>query len=90
MQVLYRLLAHPDHLEPLREEVDAVIKDEGWTKAGVDKMYKIDSFLRETQRLDGISTCPLDAFSVIIRHTDVYARLPSRHESSCIASLEII
>jgi hypothetical protein len=35
-------------MEPLREEVTAVIKEEGWTKAGIDKMHKIDSFLRET------------------------------------------
>jgi hypothetical protein len=55
MQVLYRLLANPEYIEPLREEVNAVIKEEGWTKAGVDKMYKIDSFLRETLRLDGLT-----------------------------------
>jgi Cytochrome P450 len=60
---LYRLLANPEHLEPLREEVNAVIKEEGWTKAGVDKMYKIDSFLRETQRLDGLANCSLGPFS---------------------------
>jgi len=60
---LYRLLANPKYLEPLREEVDAVIKEEGWTKAGVDKMHKIDSFLRETQRLDGLITSSLDPFS---------------------------
>jgi hypothetical protein len=60
---LYRLLAHPEYLEPLREEVNAVIKEEGWTKAGVDKMYKMDSFLRETLRFDGISTRPLDPFN---------------------------
>jgi hypothetical protein len=60
---LYRLLANPEYLEPLREEVDAVIKEEGWTKAGIDKMYKIDSFLRETLRLDGLTTGPLDPFS---------------------------
>ncbi|KAH9993110.1 cytochrome P450 [Russula vinacea] len=53
-QVLYRLLANPEYIEPLREEVDAVTKEEGWTKAGIDKMHKIDSFLRETQRLDGL------------------------------------
>jgi hypothetical protein len=51
---LYRLLANPEYLEPLREEVDAVIKEEGWTKAGVDKMHKIDSFIKETQRIDGL------------------------------------
>jgi len=58
-QVLYRLLANPEYLEPLREEVDAVIREEGWTKAGIDKMYKIDSFLRETQRLDGLAVLPM-------------------------------
>ena len=51
---MYRLLAHPEYLEPLREEVDAVIREEVWTKAGIDKMYEIGSFFRETQRLDGI------------------------------------
>ncbi|KAF8467591.1 cytochrome P450 [Russula ochroleuca] len=54
-QVLYRLLANPEYIEPLRQEVDAVIKEEGWTKAGIDKMHKIDSFLRETQRIDGFT-----------------------------------
>jgi len=57
---LYRLLANPEYLEPLREEVDAVIREEGWTKAGMDKMHMIDSFLRETQRLDGIAVRSLD------------------------------
>ena len=61
-QVLYRLLAHPDYVEPLREEVDAVIKEEGWTKAGMDKMHKIDSFIRETQRIDGLAIRPLHSF----------------------------
>ncbi|KAF8467577.1 cytochrome P450 [Russula ochroleuca] len=51
-QALYRLLANPEYIEPLRQEVDAVIKEEGWTKAGIDKMNKIDSFLRESQRVD--------------------------------------
>ncbi len=61
-QVLYRLLSHPEYMEPLRQEVDAVISEEGWTKAGIDKMHKIDSFLRETQRLDGIALRSLGSF----------------------------
>ena len=52
MQVLYRLLANPEYIEPLRQEVEAVVAEEGWTKTGMDKMYKIDSFIRETQRVD--------------------------------------
>jgi cytochrome P450 len=62
---LYRLLAHPEYLEPLREEVDAVIKEEGWTKAGIDKMYKIDSFVRETLRVDGLTIRSLISFPSI-------------------------
>jgi hypothetical protein len=51
---LYRLLANPEYIEPLRQEVEAVVAEEGWTKAAMDKMHKIDSFLRETQRVDGL------------------------------------
>ncbi|KAF8488648.1 cytochrome P450 [Russula emetica] len=67
-QVVYRLLANPEYLEPLRQEVDAVIREEGWTKAGIDKMHKIDSFLRETQRIDNftalaVNRCALKPFT---------------------------
>jgi cytochrome P450 len=61
-QALYRLLANPKYIEPLRQEVDAVIKEEGWTKAGMDKMYKIDSFIRETLRVDGFTIRSLNSF----------------------------
>jgi cytochrome P450 len=63
-QVLYRLLSNPEYLEPLREEVDSVIREEGWTKAGMDRLYKVDSFLRETQRLDGIGSLPTTRLAV--------------------------
>jgi hypothetical protein len=64
VQVLYRLLANSDYIEPLRQEVEAVIREEGWTKAGIDKMFKIDSIIRETQRIDGVSPVArsLDSF----------------------------
>jgi Cytochrome P450 len=62
---LYRLLGNPEYIEPLRQEVDAVITKEGWTKAGIDKMHKVDSFLRETQRLDEFTICSLKSFSRI-------------------------
>jgi hypothetical protein len=59
MQTLYRLLSHPEYIEPLRQEVEAVVAEEGWTKAAMDRMHKIDSFLRETQRVDGLNLCSL-------------------------------
>jgi len=51
---LYYLLSNPEYIEPLRHEVETVVAEEGWTKAGIDKMLKIDSFLRESQRISGI------------------------------------
>ena len=51
MHAFYYLAAFPEYLQPLREEVEEVIESEGWTKAGLDQMHKIDSFIRESQRL---------------------------------------
>jgi hypothetical protein len=66
-QVLCRLLSNPEYIEPLRQEVEAAVAEEGWTKAGMDKMRKIDSFLRETQRVDVESIGPFrEAFSSLL------------------------
>ena len=54
MVVLYRLGANPEYMLPLREEAAAVIAEEGWTKASVQKLRRVDSFLRESLRLNGI------------------------------------
>jgi len=50
---LYDLAMYPEHIEPMREEAERVIMHEGWTKAALGSMHKIDSFLRESQRLRG-------------------------------------
>ena len=42
-------------MKPLREEVEEIIQREGWTKAGIDQMCKIDSFIKESQRLHPIT-----------------------------------
>ena len=60
--VLYRLLSNPEYVEPLRHDVETAVAEEGWTKAGVDRMHKIDSFIRETLRIDGQSISSLDSF----------------------------
>ena len=59
---MYSLLSHPEYIEPLREEVETVVAEEGWTKAGMDKMHKIDSFVRETMRIDVSPSRSLDSF----------------------------
>lgn len=50
---LYDLAAYPSHVPALREEVEAVINAEGLTKEAIDKMYKLDSFVKESLRLRG-------------------------------------
>ncbi|CCL98069.1 uncharacterized protein FIBRA_00063 [Fibroporia radiculosa] len=52
---LYHLAANPEYAKPLREEVEYIIKEHGWTKGAMGKMCKLDSFMRESQRLDGIT-----------------------------------
>jgi hypothetical protein len=38
-QTSYRLLAHPEYIEPLRQEIEAIVAKEGRAKAGMDKMH---------------------------------------------------
>lgn len=35
----------------MREEVEAIVEAEGWTKASMGKMRKLDGFVKESQRL---------------------------------------
>ncbi|KAJ7730228.1 cytochrome P450 [Mycena maculata] len=50
---LFDLTTYPEYVQPMREEAERVIKEEGWTKAALNSMHKIDSFVRESQRLRG-------------------------------------
>jgi hypothetical protein len=52
---LYFLAEHPEYTKPLREEIESVTEEEGWTKASMAKMRKLDSFFRETQRLRNVA-----------------------------------
>ncbi|KAJ7667675.1 cytochrome P450 [Mycena polygramma] len=57
--VLYDIAAYPHHVEAMRDEVGRLVEQEGWTRASLNKMYKIDSFLSESQRYHGIGTLSL-------------------------------
>lgn len=58
-QTLFDLCAHPEYIEPLREEVKSVLEKEGgvYTKQTLTHFYKLDSFMRESQRLNPPSLC---------------------------------
>ena len=51
-QATFDLLAHPEYIQDLRQEVVDVLAEEGgWTKQALSKMKKADSFIKESQRL---------------------------------------
>ena len=52
---MYDLCAMPEYIDPLREEITNCIKDSGWDKTTLNRMQKMDSFLRESQRLNPAS-----------------------------------
>lgn len=54
--VCYDLCAKPEYFEPLRNEIDGLLKKEKkWNKNVLSNMWKMDSFLKESQRLSPAS-----------------------------------
>ncbi|KAJ7506206.1 cytochrome P450 [Mycena galericulata] len=49
--VLFNLTTYPEHILPMREEAERIVAEQGWSKASLANMHKIDSFIRESQRL---------------------------------------
>ncbi|KAK7457145.1 hypothetical protein VKT23_010445 [Stygiomarasmius scandens] len=56
---LYNLASRPELAEPLRKEVQTVVEKEGWSKVGMVQMRLLDSFLKESQRLNGVGATGL-------------------------------
>ncbi|KAI0795927.1 cytochrome P450 [Abortiporus biennis] len=49
---LYDLAAYPEFVNELRHEAENVLgRDAHWSKATIQKLYKLDSFLRESHRM---------------------------------------
>jgi len=56
--------------------VEEVTKREGWTKTALDQMCKIDSFLKESQRLNPSGVCEL--LQVLFDHISIILTLISK------------
>ena len=68
-QCLINLAEHPQFIEPIRDEIVEVLKAEGWQKTSLYKMKRLDSAIKESQRLKPSSIgndtsshmgCPID------------------------------
>lgn len=52
-EALYDICAYPEYIGELREEVQCAIQEGGgWYKATLTKMRKLDSFMKESQRMN--------------------------------------
>lgn len=52
VHALFDLCANPEFIEPLREEVEQVIGEDGWSMNAISRLKKLDSFMKESQRLN--------------------------------------
>lgn len=67
-QAIFDLVARPEYIQPLRDEIEQVIDEDGQDtdgegflklkKTSMTKLKKLDSFMKESQRLSppGIGT----------------------------------
>ncbi|KAM6503705.1 Cytochrome P450 [Amanita muscaria] len=52
---MYELATRPEYVKPLRDEIEAVTKEEGWSKDSIRKLRKVDSFIKESLRLSNFA-----------------------------------
>ena len=58
------LSTRPEVVAALRVEAEKVLGEEGWSKAAMQKLIKLDSFLRESQRLNGIGASIYSSYAL--------------------------
>ncbi|KAJ6629856.1 cytochrome P450 [Mycena sp. CBHHK59/15] len=63
-QALYHLAASPEYVQPLRAELAAAVRDAGWSKEALSRCVLLDSFLRESQRVNGVSAINMNRMVV--------------------------
>ncbi|EJD00067.1 cytochrome P450 [Fomitiporia mediterranea MF3/22] len=51
---LLHVASNPEDIRLLREEVEHVVKEEGWSKDSLSKMARVDSYIKEALRYSGI------------------------------------
>lgn len=57
LNALYDLALHQDVHGELRAEIETILEKEDWTAKALNKMWKLDSFMLESQRLAPIASC---------------------------------
>jgi hypothetical protein len=70
-EAIFDLCHHPEIHEPLRPEIAQVLgnKPAGmlWTKANIDRLVMMDSFMRESARLTPLSASTFPPLTLLLR-----------------------
>jgi len=54
--ILLDLAAYPEYQDPLKKEIGTVLRQfGGWKKQALNHMKKLNSVLRESQRMNGVA-----------------------------------
>lgn len=56
MHALYQLAISPECIRPLREEALRATQEDGYTSHAIFRLRKLDSFVKETMRLHGVTS----------------------------------
>lgn len=61
IQVIYDLCHRPEYIAPLRQEIEEVLDQYGsFTRQALLKLYKLDSFMKESQRHNPLLMCTFE------------------------------
>ncbi|KAI1609755.1 cytochrome P450 [Exophiala viscosa] len=63
-EAMFDLCRHPKIHEELREEIAEVLAGGNWNKESLDRLVKLDSFIRESSRLTPISAVKMERLAV--------------------------
>lgn len=76
VNALFDLCAHPEYVQPLRDEINTVMDEEDgvMSKKALAKMVKLDSFIKESQRLN-----PSQLSTFLTLHAFAAADVSERH-----------
>ncbi|KAI9836022.1 MAG: hypothetical protein M1819_001633 [Sarea resinae] len=85
-QLMFDLAQNPEYIQPLRDEVIAVLGNQGWKKTSLYNMKLLDSVLKECQRLRPINDTSLQRLALSdVKLSD--GTTLQRNGISCVASV---
>lgn len=82
IHALYTLAIHPEYVEPLREEILEALSGD-WTMAAIMKMRKLESFVKESMRMQPLTLCTT-------RFLNSSSNGPSGHRSNDFEEIYIL